>query len=72
MRSPQFLHAVLSRGFGSASLLIAASIWLLALPATGWGQTASFQVQVIYAANQPGGVDSRLGNLAGNLQKTFR
>jgi hypothetical protein len=27
---------------------------------------------VIYAANQPGGVDSRLGSLADNLQKTFR
>jgi len=30
------------------------------------------QAQVIYAANQSGGVDSRLGNLAENLQKTFR
>jgi len=30
------------------------------------------QAQVIYAANQPGGVDNRLGSLAGNLQKTFR
>jgi hypothetical protein len=29
-------------------------------------------VQVIYAANEPGGVDSRLGNLAAELQKTFR
>jgi hypothetical protein len=27
---------------------------------------------VIYAANEPGGVDSRLGSLAGELQKTFR
>lgn len=45
---------------------------LLALPGTGWGQTVSLQAQVIYAANQPGGVDSRLGSLADNLQKTFR
>jgi hypothetical protein len=30
------------------------------------------QAQVIYAANQPGGVDNRLGSLAANLQKTFR
>jgi hypothetical protein len=29
-------------------------------------------VQVIYAANEPGGVDRRLGNLAGELEKTFR
>jgi hypothetical protein len=44
----------------------------LALPGLGWGQTVSLQAQVIYAANQPGGVDNRLGSLAGNLQKTFR
>jgi hypothetical protein len=30
------------------------------------------QAQVIYAANESGGVDSRLGNLAENLKKTFR
>ena len=72
MRSPQFPHAVLSRGFGSTWLLIGVSFWLLVLPASAWGQTVSLQVQVIYAANQPGGVDSRLGNLAENLQKTFR
>ncbi len=36
-------------------------------------QTAvSLRAQVIYAANQPGGVDSRLGSLAGELQRTFR
>lgn len=34
--------------------------------------TVSFRVQVIYAANEPGGVDSRLGGLAGDLQRTFR
>jgi hypothetical protein len=44
----------------------------LFLPVPGWGQAVSLQAQVIYAANQSGGVDSRLGNLAENLQKTFR
>jgi len=44
----------------------------LFLPGPGWGQVVSLQAQVIYAANQSGGVDSRLGNLAENLQKTFR
>jgi len=34
--------------------------------------TVSLRVQVIYAANEPGGVDSRLGGLAAELQKTFR
>lgn len=34
--------------------------------------TVSLRIQVIYAANEPGGVDSRLGGLAGDLQKTFR
>jgi hypothetical protein len=29
-------------------------------------------MQVIYAANEPGGVDSRLGGLAGDLQRMFR
>ena len=43
-----------------------------ALPGSAWGQTVSLQVQVIYAANQEGGVDSRLGGLAENLKKTFR
>jgi len=32
----------------------------------------TLRVQVIYAANEPGGVDSRLGGLAAELQKTFR
>jgi hypothetical protein len=56
-----------------ASLLLLSILgaWL-ALPGLGWGQTVSLQAQVIYAANQPGGVDSRLGSLVGNLQKTFR
>lgn len=34
--------------------------------------TVSLRVQVIYAANEPGGVDSRLGGLAADLQRTFR
>ncbi len=39
----------------------------------GYAQTAvSFRVQVIYAANEPGGVDNRLGGLAKDLQQTFR
>jgi hypothetical protein len=29
-------------------------------------------VQVIYAANEPGGVDARLGGVAAELQRTFR
>jgi hypothetical protein len=45
---------------------------LVALPDAGWGQTVALHAQVIYAANQPGGVDTRLGNLAESLQKTFR
>jgi cell division inhibitor SulA len=35
-------------------------------------RAVALQAQVIYAANQPGGVDARLGSLATNLQKTFR
>lgn len=45
---------------------------LAAAPRAGWGQTVPLQAQVIYAANEPGGVDSRLGSLAENLRKTFR
>lgn len=38
-----------------------------------WAQEAvSLRAQVIYAANEPGGVDARLGSLAGELQRTFR
>jgi hypothetical protein len=44
----------------------------VALPGFAWGQTVTLQVQVIYAANQDGGVDGRLGALAENLKKTFR
>lgn len=35
-------------------------------------RTVSFRVQVIYAADEPGGVDNRLGGLAKDLQRTFR
>ena len=44
----------------------------VALPDSVWAQTVALQAQVIYAANQPGGVDGRLGSLAESLQKTFR
>lgn len=37
----------------------------------GWGQTVSLQAQVIYASNGPGGVDSRLGTLRAELQKSL-
>ncbi len=40
-------------------------------PVAAQGPVA-LRVQVIYAANQSGGVDARLGNLAGELQRTFR
>lgn len=52
-----------------AVLLLLVGAWAPGLHAQG---TVAFQVQVIYAANQPGGVDSRLGALAGDLQRTFR
>lgn len=43
------------------------------LPSGVTAQAAvSLRVQVIYAANDPGGVDARLGSLAGELQRTFR
>ena len=44
---------------------------LFLLPRFGWGQTVSLQTQVIYATNQPGGADSRLGNLAAELEKSL-
>ncbi|HWU37890.1 MAG TPA: hypothetical protein VN203_09550 [Candidatus Acidoferrum sp.] len=34
--------------------------------------TVPFRIQVIYAANEPGGVDNSLGGLADDLQRTFR
>lgn len=46
---------------------------LLPAPAAAAAEApVGLQVQVIYAANQPGGVDQRLGPLAKELQKTFR
>jgi len=47
---------------------------ILATPSiTVYAQAAvSLRVQVIYAANEAGGVDSRLGGLAVDLQRTFR
>jgi hypothetical protein len=60
------------QSFRSVAILLGVlGVWL-ALPGLGWGQVVSLQAQVIYAANQPGGVDNRLGSLAANLQKTFR
>ena len=57
----------------SGVTLVCSLVALLAPPSTLHAQaTASLRVQVIYAANEPGGVDSRLGNLAAELQKTFR
>jgi hypothetical protein len=56
----------------SFSLVVGLLGSVVALPGSAWGQTVSLQVQVIYAANQEGGVDRRLGSLAENLKKTFR
>jgi hypothetical protein len=67
-RSVRAPHGVLSR----VSLLLVL-LGVLTLPVIVFGQAAvPLKVQVIYAANEPGGVDSRLGSLAGELQKTFR
>lgn len=42
-------------------------------PIGAWAQqVVALRAQVIYAANEPGGVDTRLGNLAEELQRTFR
>jgi hypothetical protein len=53
---------------------VCALVIILAAPSsTLQAQAAvSLRVQVIYAANEPGGVDSRLGGLAAELQRTFR
>jgi len=60
-------------GFVVSTCLVAVLVGgAVVLPSSVWGQTVSFQVQVIYAANQEGGVDSRLGGLAEDLKKTFR
>ncbi len=69
MRSP---WAVLGRVVVSVCFAAAIFGGAAALPGIARGQTVSLQVQVIYAANQDGGVDTRLGALAENLKKTFR
>jgi hypothetical protein len=69
VRSP---HTVLGTVIGPLLLAVGLLGTLLLSPRGGAAQTVALQAQVIYAANQPGGVDSRLGSLAENLQKTFR
>lgn len=59
-----------SRDFASA--LVVCIVLGLSVSDLGAQATVSLRAQVIYAANEPGGVDSRLGSLAGELQKTFR
>jgi len=67
-RSVRPLPGVLSR-----TSLLTVLLAVAALPAVVSGQAAvPLKVQVIYAANEPGGVDSRLGTLAAELEKTFR
>lgn len=57
----------------SGVTLVCSLVALLAPPSSLYAQaTAALRVQVIYAANEPGGVDGRLGNLAAELQRTFR
>lgn len=47
--------------------------WLAAEAAAGDAPgPIALQAQIIYASAEPGGIDSRLGNLAANLEKTFR
>jgi len=68
VRSVRPLHGVLFRVW-----LLMVLLGVLTLPVVAAGQgVVPLKVQVIYAANEPGGVDSRLGSLAGELQKTFR
>jgi len=65
-------HAFLGRVLVLCYLVASFLSSVVTLPGSAWGQTVSLQAQVIYAANQEGGVDSRLGSLAENLKKTFR
>jgi hypothetical protein len=60
--------------FSFLPIICCTLVGILGMPSAGlYAQaTVSLRVQVIYAANEPGGVDSRLGSLAGELQKTFR
>jgi hypothetical protein len=65
------------RGWRSVTLALTGCCFLALLGAgrvrAGESPPAvALQLQVIYAANQPGGVDGRLGSLVANLQKTFR
>jgi len=61
------------RGVPWRGSLLMVLLGVLTPPVVAAGQGAvPLKVQVIYAANEPGGVDSRLGSLAGELQKTFR
>lgn len=62
-----------SHGVFLSLVLLLALGSLLTLPPLATGQGAvPLKVQVIYAANEAGGVDGRLGTLAAELQKTFR
>ncbi len=69
MRSPS---AFLGRSAISAFLVAGFVGGAAVFPGSAWSQTVALQVRVIYAANQEGGVDGRLGALAENLKKTFR
>jgi len=61
------------RAFSGVTLVCSLVALLGPLHSTLHAQAAiTLRVQVIYAANEPGGVDSRLGGLAAELQKTFR
>ena len=61
------------RTFSCLTLVCSLVALLGPLQSTLYGQgTVSIRVQIIYADNEPGGVDSRLGGLAAELQKTFR
>jgi hypothetical protein len=67
-RSVRPLH-----GMPSPVLFPMVLLGVLALPLVASAQgVVPLKVQVIYAANETGGVDSRLGTLAAELQKTFR
>lgn len=61
------------RMLATVMIVLAGGLWLAAQARAGEAQGAiALQAQIIYAASEPGGVDSRLGSLAANLQKTFR
>lgn len=62
----------LRRGTWLALLFISLALLGLTSSRVAAQATVSLRVQVIYAADEPGGVDSRLGALAADLQRTFR